>query len=391
MIFAGATTHYPAVLVHQDGRLVGSAILGYKTAETYRGMIEARLRATAQTTLASARHAPAAESTDRSGSAADSISGFGPAPGVGYWWKDFPVERRPGAYFRRLPGRSAIAFASQRSVYLLDFQDGRTMLAPGHVDLVPSPDGRLLVTPGPERSGLRFLDARAVFAAARRGAGSTVQPVFVDPDLPDQYPSVGIRSTTNAAEAGVAVYRVLTSWYDRAIFRDYSVQNARDAASLAVRPSGPPVPACPGYNLSLPIISPDGSELAARDEFSATTKLFRLNDDGGCDEILDLGIQTGKIAFSPDARRVAFAIPLGVVRDGRGVLWVGRRLEKELEGIFVLERDGLGITRIRGSEDAKRLAFPEFIGRDSIMFLMANADAGEESRFRLVCCLPEHD
>ena len=59
----------------------------------------------------------------------------------------------------------------------------------------------------------------------------------------------------------------------------------------------------------------------------------------------------------------------------------------ELSGIFVLDRDRRRISRVRGSEDASRLAFPDFVGADSIIFLLPGRPGGEPSRFRLVCCI----
>lgn len=61
----------------------------------------------------------------------------------------------------------------------------------------------------------------------------------------------------------------------------------------------------------------------------------------------------------------------------------------ELAGIFVLDRDRGLVTRIRGSEVVSRLAFTDFVGRDSIVFLLSGADDEERSRFRLVCCVSD--
>ena len=106
-------------------------------------------------------------------------------------------------------------------------------------------------------------------------------------------------------------------------------------------------------------------------------------------EVLDLGIQTGKIAFDQSGRRAAFAVPEGAARSarGRGLPVLDETGSRELSGIFVLDRERRRISRVRGSEDASRLAFPDFVGGDSIIFLLSGLPDGEPSRFRLVCCI----
>ncbi len=374
-VAAGATLHFPAILVHRNSRIAGSAILGYKTADTYRMMIANRLRTTR-------RSSPAIVA--RPASARVRIVGqSGEAP----WWRDFRVSGRPGPYFRFVPGRNALAFEEGQSIYLLDLEDGRTGRAPGFVDFVPSPDGRLFVTPGGRRTGLAFYDAAAVFRAAERGSGQNVEPIYNDGAMRDQYPSIGILSAGRVSTGSRTVYRVLTSWYDRVVFRDYVViEDGSAGRGLRVQPVGERVAACPDHQVSIPIIAPDGRELAGRDEVAAVTKIFRLYDDGRCDEALDLGVQTGKVSWNPDGRRLAFAIPRGVVRDGTGIVWSARDDNPGLAGIWVFDRRDLTMQRVPGSEEAIRLAFPEFAGRDSIAFLLA-AESNDNSRFRLVCCM----
>lgn len=370
MVSAGATLHYPSLLVYREGGPLGSAILGYKTAAAYRAVVEARLARGPEPAGGGAAAAPIPIRGGGSG---------GPAQAQ---WTDFPVPGRPGAYFRWVPGRDAVAYEEGRRIHLLDLGDGGTTVAPGFVDFVPTPDGRFFVTPEPGRAGLGFYDADEVFEAARRGAGRDVEPFYVDRLMKDQYPSVGILGTSG----DVTVYRVLTSWFDRVAFRDYEVRPGRLGGPAAVRPRGDVVHACAGLQVSIPIMAQDGRELAARDEASETTKIFRLADGGACTEAADLRVQSGKVAWDPDGRRVAFAIPRGAVRDGAGVLWRGGDGEG-LAGIFVWDRSGGATTRVEGSEEVNRLAFPEFVGRDSLLFLIPPESRGEPSRFRLVCCV----
>lgn len=361
MLAAGATLHYPSLLVYSAGRPAGGAILGYKSAAAWRALLRER--------LASPPAAPDAAVL--------------PAPDDSLRLSvELPVDGRPGAYFRAVPGRQTLVYESGSTINLLDLRDGSTVVGPGHIDFVPSPDGRLFVTPGANGSGLQFYDADEVFAAAARGAGRLVEPVHVDPGLRDQYPSVGVLRRSAAAGAGTTVYRVLTSWFDGIAYRDFEVRYGDRPGSARVQPVGPRTPAC--RRVSIPILSPDGREVAGRDELSGTTKIYRLDGDR-CEEVADLALPSGKVAWSPDGRRLAFAIPAGAIRDGDGTVAGGA--EPRMAGIFLFYRDGARLRRVPGSDDAHRLAFPEFVGADSLVYLLATTRSTRSSVFRLVCCV----
>jgi hypothetical protein len=201
--------------------------------------------------------------------------------------------------------------------------------------------------------------------------------------MQDQYPSVGILSTSGAR----TVYRVLTSWYDRVAFRDYEVRAAAGGAPPSVRALGQPVEACAGFQFSIPIMSQTGLEVAGRDEATGTTKVLRIGENGRCTEAADTGLPTGKVAWSPDGRRLAFAIPAGAVSDGSGVLWNGSD-DPARAGVFVYDRQSREVARVEASQQARRLTFPEFVGPDRVVFLLPGERQGTPNRFRLVCCLP---
>lgn len=370
LVAAGATVHFPAVLVHRDGQLLGPAIVGYNTADAYRSLIHGRLET----------GGVSAEPLEAVGSPPWSFAGSADAAGQAL--RDYPVPGRPGPYFRWVPGTRSVAYESSRQVYLLDLTSGDRPRAPGTIDFVPSPDGRIFVTPGIGREGLEFYDAREVLREAARGRGAEVRPLFTDRDMRDQYPSVGILRADRDGRR--TTYRVLTSWFDAVVYRDYQVRGLAASGAPRVRPRGPPVRACPGMQVSLPIMTQDGRELGARDESTGTTKIFALGAGGTCREVLDLGLPTTKVAFAPDGRRVAFAVPPRAIRDGMGRPYAGLGGEagERLHGVFVFDRDRRRLSRVHGSEEARRLTIPEWIGGEGVMFLLA--DRREGSRFRFV-------
>jgi hypothetical protein len=381
LVRAGASLHAPSFIVHRGGALDRSAILGYKTADAYATLIEARLQGGAAASLSATP-----EDGSGAGEPGDaSAAGEGtpaPAAAAPLTWKDFPLAGQPGAYFRWVPGRDVVAYEAGGRVYLLDLENGQNGTAPGFIDFVPTPDGSLFVTPG--RRALEFYDAEQVFRASRAGRGREVAPVYSDPEMRDQYPSVGILSSSTQEGTTRTVYRVMTSWFDKVVFRDYEVRSG--GGTSIVEPLADPVVACGALAFSIPIMAPSGREVAGRDEASAATKVFRLADDGGCQEATDVGLPTGKVAWNADNRRLAFAIPEGAVSDGSGVLFRGRG-GTENAGIFVFDRRDGSRVRIEGSMDARRLAFPEFVGSDQVLFLIPPESPGNPPRFRLVCCL----
>ncbi len=366
MLAAGALAHAPAVVVHDEGQVVGHAILGYKTAETYEGMIGRRISGTTSGRASSGvtGSLPMLSTEVRAASLPASSEGGRPLV-------DYEAVGTPGAYFRWVPGRQALAYESRQRIYLLDLADGQSRLAPGYVDFVPTPDGRYFVTPGPGRMGLAFYEADEVFDAARANRSGSVEPFFSDRQMRDQYPSVGILEQDESR----TVYRVLTSWYEGIVYRDYEVQVDPRTGAPLFRPIGEPVAPCREMSLSTPIMSQDGTEVAARDESTGTTKIFRFLTSGRCTEVVDLGVQTGKVAWHRTGRLLAFARPR--VRR-RGVV------DESSQGIFLFDRDRRSLTRLSDSEGASRLAFPDFIGDDSVVFLIPGPARGEPSVFRAV-------
>jgi hypothetical protein len=357
LLGAGSLTHAPSLAVHDGTGVVGPAILGYKSEEAYASVIERRL---------------SGDFTPASSSDALPVPDVGRAAVVAY--TDFEAIGVPGAYFKWVPGRRAIAYESGGRIYLLDLQDGEHSVGPGYVDFIPTPDGDYFVTPGPQSSGLAFYDADAVFEGARRGRAGRVRPIFVDGEMRDQYPSVGILGRDEASIR----YRILTSWFEGLVYRDYEVRHATNGSPATVRPIAPPVVPCSEMGLSTPIMSQDGLEVAARDEASGSTKILRFGESGRCEEVLDLGMPTRKVAWHPNGRKLAFSTPRVRTRGSGGVE----------PGIFTYDRDGRSITRVTGSDGASQLAFPDFVRDDAIVFMIPGRPNGQPSLFRIVEPLP---
>ncbi len=184
IVRSGGLLHSPAILVHRAGHLLGPPILGYKTADAYRDLIRERTQlaprseAVVDTTWWSATRRAEVELV----------------------WEKYRMPSGSGAFFRVLPGRTAVAFSFTDRNYVFDLEGTpRLRRGPGRVDLMPSPDGRLFVTPSP--SGLRF------YPSVDMGPDGW-DLLYEDTEMPHQYPSVGLLEHSY----NDALYRVVTSW-----------------------------------------------------------------------------------------------------------------------------------------------------------------------------------
>jgi hypothetical protein len=359
LLGAGALTHAPALVVHRGREVVGPAILGYKSAGAYHALITGRLSGGATSTR------PAHD---------ELLATAVAEPREAVRFTDYEAVGVPGAYFRWVPGRRAVAYESNRRIYLLDLDDGVNRLAPGNIDFVPTPDGRYFVTPLSREAGLAFFDADEVFDAASSGTSGGVRPFFSDPLMSDQYPSIGILSE----DAQSIRYRILTSWFEGLRYRDYEIVFGEDGAQPTAHALGDPIVPCAGMQLSTPIMSQDGLKVAARDEASGTTKIYSILPEGRCEEVLALGMPTRKVAWHQSGRKLAFSTPRVRNMSGGGAE----------PGIFVYDLDEKRLTRVEDSNGASQLAFPDFVGEDALVFMMPGRTVREQSYFRVVEPIP---
>jgi hypothetical protein len=276
-----------------------------------------------------------------------------------------PANPSPGAFFRHVTGTDFVSLDQRGKVYLLDLGTGEKLAGPGFIDFVPTPDGTLFVTPGKNRTGLEFFAASSVFANV--DMSDSLHPAYRDRRMTDQYPSIGVLTAENAGYD--QTYRVLTSWSVGLMYRDYGIRRAADNSTHVLPLSGPTA-VCPEKWLSTSMLSRDGREFAARDEATGTTKIFLLAHHTDCEEVIDLGLQTSKVAFRNDGRFIAFSA-LSLLEDAQ-YMYV----------TYVLDRQNQGVARVRGSE-SRTLSIPEFVGADSLLVLVNDG----KSEFRLFCCI----
>src|SRR5688572_10832597 len=116
LLEAGVLAHAPAIVVHSRGRPIGTAILGYKSADAYASLLSRRLSDGLR-----------AERPASQGAFARLEAGPTRHPERA----DFAAVGLPGAYFRWVPGTRLLAYESGRTIYFLDLVDGQNRVAPG--------------------------------------------------------------------------------------------------------------------------------------------------------------------------------------------------------------------------------------------------------------------
>jgi hypothetical protein len=182
---AGAFDHLPSITAFRGDSALGPALLGYRNLEGLRTGLKLLLGQ--RDDLPAPDRSPVSTEQDRS-TAKPEFS------------VRLPVT--PGLFFRHVPGTRILTFDHGGNAFAIDITTGLILEAPGRVDLVPSPDGRLLVTPGVD--ALEFYSTEYLI---RRFRAPGMQPgprIAVDPRMTDQYPSVGVIDSTETYVDSVA-------------------------------------------------------------------------------------------------------------------------------------------------------------------------------------------
>lgn len=273
--------------------------------------------------------------------------------------REVPFKGQPSFFFRAFPADDIVSFAtSEDANRLFDLRTGEEVRIPGSFDPVPLWNERYMVVPINDggRTQLEFFSVDEL----RRNKRQT-QPVRRN-ELQGTYQSVGSLPPVEGAE----MYRIITSFIG-IMSRDYKVHDGKNGQP-AIVPVGDPVNLCQGKDLKLPMLSKDGTELAALDGITNTTKIFAVDPARkSCEEVLDLGVATGKVDFSFDGRFLAYhvsKIDLGggfFVRPDKG--W-------SLQ-VHVYDRV-MGRATIITSDMARNSYFPVFRKDGSLVFLRSD-------------------
>ncbi len=335
LVYRAATIHYPSILFYGGGKLLGSAIPGYKQRDTYIALARDAFKTAIAVVPVATSSAPS-------------------------FWVDHKAQiaqarsvetvRAVGFFFKPIATTDLVAYTSQNAAYLFDLGTRREQRIPGTVDPVPTPDGRFLTRPG-----LMF------YPVPTLAAGDTV-PVFIDRELPDEYQTISILKQSRDAVR----YRVVTGWRMGVRLREYDVTFATRDKPVHIEPLGTPMVPCAGRGFSLPIGAKGSREVGVYDKDSRTNRVIDISEDGRCTDVLDLGFASGKLSFNYDASAIAFATSRIDV-DAEGFMLQPE--EAFYKDALILYRKTGRIVSLSRNRGLRGMTFPEFLpdGRSIIL------------------------
>ncbi|MDH4468381.1 MAG: hypothetical protein QE271_10000 [Bacteriovoracaceae bacterium] len=98
-------------------------------------------------------------------------------------------------------------------------------------------------------------------------------------------------------------YRIIAeSRIGKHIFTDICLEEDSDHIEIKT----PSTIFCQNFKLKLPMLSKTGKLLGAFDTQTKTSGVFRIEDNGSCHKVMDLGIKTGKLNFNKHETLVAY-------------------------------------------------------------------------------------
>lgn len=342
LVYRNATIHYPTALFYSAGRIIDGAFPGYKNVATYVKFAERQFANGGQTFVSPAtRDIPSAQKLPKFW--VDRKARVTPISSVN-------TLRRIGFFFKPITGTNFVSYTARDKAYFFNIKTNEEMLVPGHVDPVPTPDGRFLTLPG-----LLFYRVPTLLVG-------DPTPMFADPSLPDEYQTASILSET----ASNVRYRIVTGWNAGARFRDYDVAMDAKGTPVGIKALAEPFAPCKDRLLTLPINAKSGTEFGAFDAATKTNLILDVIDATHCAVKLDLGFASGKISFSYDGQSIAFATSR-INTDAEGE--VLRPSELAFKDALVLVRKTGRIVSLSQNAPINGVTFPEFQKDGTVMLL----------------------
>lgn len=305
------------------------------------------------------------------------------------------MPRDPEFFFKPIPlegendPRREVSVIMDGSNWTIDMKNPEKVVQiPGPYDGVPSPDGRFLVMPG-SSGGLEFFDRNNLDRTNPRKVlddqtnGSAM--------LAGVYHSVGVLDK----RGGDASYRVITDQLTtrgqipmgNLYYKDYQTHTVDGAISFEQN-SHPSRPLCTNMTdrfFKLPMLSKDGRQLAAYDVESGTTKIFsiaQVNGESVCNQTRDLGFAAGKVEFSPDGKKITFAMDSHPT-DPQAVEWYATPPETKNFNVYVADLENETMSRVSLNNKGNSY-YPSFWYDGSVIYLNQEGSERGGTEYSLV-------
>ncbi len=189
--------------------------------------------------------------------------------------------------------------------------------------------------------------------------GTNAKPLGQDQELGGLYQSVGKLAETNAD----ITYRVIAEGPGSHNYRDYKINKQ----NFKVQALGLVENICTNFSLKLPMISKDGQELGALDVRTGKTTILKVEANGKCTKLFDLGDKFGKVNFSYDKRYLTFHkynTSNPNITDG----FVDIPTKSTTADIYLYDRVTKKLNQLT-SNKASNALYPEFLANGDIIYI----------------------
>jgi mono/diheme cytochrome c family protein len=272
--------------------------------------------------------------------------------------------KNPNWFFRSFPNSNKVSFASDDGNYILDMDTNQAYQVPGPYDPVPIGESIISV---PQDNFQTYSVAQIlsktdnttdhrgeITSLGTMGIGGVYQSI-------GQMPSVG----------GKQRYRAVTD-QDGASYVDMEVDTT--GTTPTIKSLGPAKKTCNNADFNLPMLSKDGTEIAGFDNTTQTTKVWKINADGSCTEVLNLGIPTGKADFSFDNKKLVFHVT-GSGADSSG--YFTHTSGSDARDVYTYDREKKSYSKI--SQNLSNSAYYPVWRKDGKVVYVNVDDAGNAS------------
>lgn len=242
--------------------------------------------------------------------------------------KRYQLDRQPSYFISADPtGRYVGVISSGNHVYDLESTGPKPkeIQVPGSYDPVFTPDGKYLTIPG-----ATFYDADKIRNALNQGEDQITPPAVgtsAGSRASSPYQSIGILKESSQKSSYMYISDVREN--NPTADLEYFIADVdHGSKKMEVARTGTLCPNMPEGNT--PMVSNDGKYVSVLNTKTRSTQIYRINMDGNCPLMVDLGIPTGKVSFDfeTNPRKIAFHVD----RASTNITWfsgIGQGISKD--------------------------------------------------------------
>lgn len=217
---------------------------------------------------------------------------------------------------------------------LVNMEDGSHQPVPGGVDPVFTPDGKFLTLPGGE-----FYDMDEI--APRVDDGRTARDVesAFSSGEGGVYQSIGILAGSDDKKK---TYRYMDDEAGASFFDVEMTFDSNGKLKNSKRKGSSKRLCSEASSRDTPMMSKDGKYLSILNFETYTTQIWRVNDNGSCDMMVDIGVPTGKVDFGFDSDNPQITFHVDEVRNNWRYFSGVSTIQRKSVYVMNLDKQGSG-------------------------------------------------